>query len=138
MAGSLGESNLENQRGDHLPDLVPAEVWRHAVHLAAVRRFEVVVAGRGIAASRCHRRAAMASGGPRAADGSLSLQDRRLMNVLYANAGTKLCDEVTHVIGIAELRGAHKGGERVGIPAQLIQGGIRARYLSNSETPPNP
>jgi hypothetical protein len=45
--------------------------------------------------------------------GSLSLQDRRVMNVLYANAGTKLCDEVTHIIGIAELRGAHKGGERV-------------------------
>ena len=35
------------------------------------------------------------------------------MNVLYANAGSKLCDEITHVIGISELRGAHKGGERV-------------------------
>src|SRR3984885_4775848 len=45
--------------------------------------------------------------------GSLSLQDRRVMNVLYANAGTKLCDEITHVIGIADLRGVHKGGERV-------------------------
>ena len=45
--------------------------------------------------------------------GGLSLQDRRVMNVLYANAGPKLCDEVDHVIGIAELRGTHKGGERV-------------------------
>jgi hypothetical protein len=45
--------------------------------------------------------------------GSLSLQDRRVVNVLYANAGSKLCDEVNHVIGIAELRGTHKGGERV-------------------------
>ncbi len=45
--------------------------------------------------------------------GTLSLQDRRIMNVLYANAGGQLCDEVTHVIGIAELRGSHKGGERV-------------------------
>jgi hypothetical protein len=45
--------------------------------------------------------------------GSLSLQDRRVVNVLYANAGAKLCDEVNHVIGIAELRGTHKGGERV-------------------------
>lgn len=45
--------------------------------------------------------------------GGLSLQDRRVMNVLYANAGSKLCDEITHVIGISELRGAHKGGERV-------------------------
>lgn len=45
--------------------------------------------------------------------GSLSLQDRRVVNVLYANAGAKLCDEVNHVIGIADLRGTHKGGERV-------------------------
>ena len=45
--------------------------------------------------------------------GSLSLQDRRVMNVLYANAGSRLCDETTHVIGISDLRGAHKGGERV-------------------------
>jgi Initiator Replication protein, WH1/Initiator Rep protein, WH2 len=45
--------------------------------------------------------------------GSLSLQDRRVMNVLYANAGNQLCDEVNHVIGISDLRGTHKGGERV-------------------------
>ena len=45
--------------------------------------------------------------------GGLSLQDRRVMNVLYANAGEELCDEVDHVIGMAELRGTHKGGERV-------------------------
>ncbi len=45
--------------------------------------------------------------------GGLSLQDRRIINVLYANAGPRLCDDVKHVIGIAELRGTHKGGERV-------------------------
>jgi hypothetical protein len=45
--------------------------------------------------------------------GALSLQDRRVMNVLYANAGHQLCDEVNHVIGISDLRGSHKGGERV-------------------------
>jgi hypothetical protein len=45
--------------------------------------------------------------------GTLSLQDRRVMNVLYANAGSKLCDDLNHIIGIAELRGTHKGGERV-------------------------
>lgn len=45
--------------------------------------------------------------------GGLSLQDRRIMNVLYANAGPRLCDDVMHVISIAELRGTHKGGERV-------------------------
>jgi hypothetical protein len=43
----------------------------------------------------------------------LTLQDRRIVNLLYANAGAKLCDDVRHVIGIAELRGTHKGGERV-------------------------
>jgi len=45
--------------------------------------------------------------------GTLSLQDRRVMNVLYANAGSRLCDDLNHTIGIAELRGSHKGGERV-------------------------
>ena len=45
--------------------------------------------------------------------GDMTLQDRRVMNVLYANAGQRLCDDVTHVISIAELRGTHKGGERV-------------------------
>lgn len=43
----------------------------------------------------------------------LSLQDRRIVNVLYANAGNTLCDDVKHVISMAELRGSHKGGERV-------------------------
>jgi hypothetical protein len=45
--------------------------------------------------------------------GTLSLQDRRVMNILYANAGSRLCDDLNHTIGIAELRGSHKGGERV-------------------------
>ncbi len=45
--------------------------------------------------------------------GTLSLQDRRVMNVLYANAGSRLCDDLNHTIGLAELRGSHKGGERV-------------------------
>lgn len=45
--------------------------------------------------------------------GELSLLDRRVMNVLYANAGPRLCDDVAHVISYAELRGAHKGSERV-------------------------
>jgi hypothetical protein len=43
----------------------------------------------------------------------LLLQDRRIVNMLYANAGNKLCDNVQHVISIDELRGNHKGGERV-------------------------
>ena len=36
--------------------------------------------------------------------GSLTLHDRRVMNVLYANAGQKICDDVQHVIGLADLR----------------------------------
>ncbi len=45
--------------------------------------------------------------------GELTLQDRRVMNILYKNAGNRLCDDVEHRIGMAELRGSHKGGERV-------------------------
>jgi hypothetical protein len=52
--------------------------------------------------------------------GELSLQDRRVINILYQNAGTRLCDDVEHVISIAKLRGegeigggGHKGSERV-------------------------
>jgi hypothetical protein len=45
--------------------------------------------------------------------GELTLQDRRVMNLLYANAGQKVCDNIDHTISIAELRGSHKGGERV-------------------------
>lgn len=43
----------------------------------------------------------------------LTLQDRRIINMLYANAGNRLCEDVQHVISIDELRGNHKGGERV-------------------------
>ena len=52
--------------------------------------------------------------------GELSLHDRRVINILYQNAGTRLCDDVEHVISIARLRGqgeigggGHKGSERV-------------------------
>jgi Initiator Replication protein len=44
---------------------------------------------------------------------TLTLQDRRIINLLYANAGPRLCEDVRHVIGIADLRGNHRGGERV-------------------------
>src|ERR1700735_3091026 len=44
---------------------------------------------------------------------TLTLQDRRIINVLYANAGSRLCDDMEHVISISELRGNHKGKERV-------------------------
>ena len=41
--------------------LLPAEIGSHAMHLATVRRFEVIVAARGIAAGRRHRRGAAPS-----------------------------------------------------------------------------
>jgi hypothetical protein len=43
---------------------------------------------------------------------SLTLHDRRVLNLLIQNAGTRICDEVEHVIAIRDLRGNHKGGER--------------------------
>jgi hypothetical protein len=36
---------------------------------------------------------------------TLTLQDRRIINILYANSGGKLCDDIQHVISIDELRG---------------------------------
>ena len=45
--------------------------------------------------------------------GELSLHDRRVLNLLYENAGQQLCDGIKHRIAIAALRGTHKGGERV-------------------------
>jgi len=52
---------------------------------------------------------------------TLTLQDRRIVNLLYANAGAKVCDDVRHVIGIAELRGNHKGGERVSASIERLR-----------------
>lgn len=44
----------------------------------------------------------------------LSLQDRRIFNLLIENAWSQIGEDVTHRIAIARLRGPrHKGGERV-------------------------
>ena len=45
--------------------------------------------------------------------GHLTLQDRRVLNLLYEAAGVRICDEVEHTIPIRQLRGSHKGAERV-------------------------
>ena len=45
--------------------------------------------------------------------GNLTLHDRRVLNLLYENAGQRVCDDVLHVMALADLRGTHKGGERV-------------------------
>src|SRR6185312_9721 len=67
-------AEAEKARGIVLDDdalrvgLVATEVWRHAMYLATVRRFEVIVATRGVAARRGHRCGASALRGPRAVD----------------------------------------------------------------------
>ena len=43
----------------------------------------------------------------------LSLQDRRILNLLIEHAGPQIASEQKHRIPLAALRGAHKGGERV-------------------------
>lgn len=45
--------------------------------------------------------------------GTLTLQDRRILNLLYENAGLQICDDVQHTMPISVLRGSHKGSERV-------------------------
>ena len=45
--------------------------------------------------------------------GNLTLQDRRVLNLLYEAAGLRICDDVEHHIPIRQLRGSHKGAERV-------------------------
>lgn len=45
--------------------------------------------------------------------GELTLHDRRVLNLLYEHAGQRLCDDIDHVMALADLRGSHKGGERV-------------------------
>jgi Initiator Rep protein, WH2/Initiator Replication protein, WH1 len=43
----------------------------------------------------------------------LTLQDRRILNLLIEHAGPQIASEQKHRIPMATLRGAHKGGERV-------------------------
>lgn len=45
--------------------------------------------------------------------GHLTLQDRRVLNLLYEAAGSRICEDVEHRIPIQILRGRHKGAERV-------------------------
>jgi len=45
--------------------------------------------------------------------GNLTLHDRRVLNLLYENAGQRVCEDIYHVMALADLRGTHKGGERV-------------------------
>jgi len=45
--------------------------------------------------------------------GNLTLHDRRVLNLLYENAGQRVCEDIYHIMALADLRGTHKGGERV-------------------------
>jgi hypothetical protein len=53
--------------------------------------------------------------------GNLTLQDRRILNLLYEAAGLRICDDVEHRIPICGLRGSHKGAERVKDSIQRLQ-----------------
>src|SRR5512132_4052490 len=43
----------------------------------------------------------------------LTLQDRRILNLLVEHAGPNIVTEEEHRISMTALRGTHKGGERV-------------------------
>jgi len=43
----------------------------------------------------------------------LSLQDRRILNVLIEHAGSEIASDEAHRVPMARLRGRHKGAERV-------------------------
>lgn len=45
--------------------------------------------------------------------GSLTLHDRRVYNLLLERAGSHLIEDMKHIAPICELRGPHKGAERV-------------------------
>ena len=45
--------------------------------------------------------------------GQLTLQDRRVLNLLYEAAGQRICEDTEHTITMKALRGSHKGAERV-------------------------
>lgn len=45
--------------------------------------------------------------------GSLTLHDRRVYNLLLERAGPRLVEDVKHTVPLYELRGSHKGAERV-------------------------
>lgn len=45
--------------------------------------------------------------------GNLTLQDRRVLNLLYAHAGNRIAEDCYHRIALTELRGSHVGNERV-------------------------
>lgn len=53
--------------------------------------------------------------------GHLTLQDRRVLNLLYEAAGVRICDELEHRIPICDLRGSHKGAERIKNSIQRLQ-----------------
>lgn len=46
-------------------------------------------------------------------DMALTLVDRRIYNLLIANAWDRIGDDVTHCITKVDLRGSHEGGERL-------------------------
>ena len=66
-------------------------------------------------------------------DMALTLNDRRIYNLLIANAWDKIGDEATHCIAKADLRGNHEGSERLADSIdRLMRTIVRVRVVQDS------
>ncbi len=65
-------------------------------------------------------------------DMALTLSDRRIYNLLIANAWDKIGDDTTHCIAKADLRGTHEGGERLADSIdRLMRTIVRVRVMQD-------
>jgi plasmid replication initiation protein len=66
-------------------------------------------------------------------DMALSLNDRRIYNLLIANAWDKISEDKTHCIAKADLRGNHEGGERLADSIdRLMRTIVRVRVVQDA------
>ena len=66
-------------------------------------------------------------------DMALTLNDRRIYNLLIANAWDKIGDEATHCIAKADLRGNHEGSERLADSIdRLMRTIVRVRVVQDA------
>lgn len=65
-------------------------------------------------------------------DMALTLSDRRIYNLLIANAWDKIGEDTTHCIAKADLRGTHEGGERLADSIdRLMRTIVRVRVMQD-------
>jgi len=68
-------------------------------------------------------------------DMALTLSDRRIYNLLIANAWDKIGEDTTHCIAKADLRGTHEGGERLADSIdRLMRTIVRVRVMQDQRT----